>query len=55
MFVKENLKWDDGGNPCGIKVQMPTFAWLVQQGYKTTFTPITLLDGDARKKENEHN
>ena len=31
------------------------FCRASQQGYKTTFIPITLVDGDARKNVSEHN
>ena len=50
LVVVQNLIWENGGKPCDIKVEKPTFAGLSQQGYKTAFIPITLLDGDARKK-----
>jgi hypothetical protein len=55
LIVVHNLIWEKGGKPCGIKVEKPTFDGLSQQGYKTAFIPITLLDGDARKNVSEHN
>ena len=55
LVVKEITTWEDAGKLFGIKVEKPTFAGRVWQGYEITFIPINFLNGHAMKNVSKHN